>query len=75
MTEWSAHALRRTAATIAGDLGAPPHVISAMLGHSNIGGQLIAGYNRLRYREEHTAIMQQIGNRIDRTEGEFVARA
>ncbi|WP_305096935.1 tyrosine-type recombinase/integrase [Croceibacterium aestuarii] len=62
---WSAHALRRTAATIAGDLGAPPHVISVMLGHSNIGGQLIAGYNKSRYREEHTALMQQIGNRID----------
>lgn len=66
VTEWSAHALRRTAATIAGDLGAPPHVISAMLGHSNIGGQLIAGYNKSRYREEHTAIMEQIGNRLDR---------
>ncbi|MEC7818673.1 MAG: tyrosine-type recombinase/integrase [Pseudomonadota bacterium] len=65
VTGWSAHALRRTAATIAGDLGAPPHVISAMLGHSNIGGQLIAGYNKSRYREEHAALMQQIGNRID----------
>lgn len=43
---WTAHALRRTAATLAGDLGAPPHVISAMLGHSNIGGQLLAGYNK-----------------------------
>lgn len=63
---WSAHALRRTAATIAGDLGAPPHVISAMLGHCNIGGQLIAGYNKSRYREEHAALMQQIGNRVDR---------
>jgi len=62
---WSPHALRRTAATVAGDLGAPPHVISAMLGHSNIGGQLIAGYNKSRYREEHTALMQQIGNHID----------
>ncbi len=63
---WSAHALRRTAATVAGDLGAPPHVISAMLGHSNIGGQLIAGYNKSRYREEHGALMHQIGNRIER---------
>lgn len=66
VTGWSAHALRRTAATIAGDLGAPPHVISAMLGHSNIGGQLIAGYNKSRYREEHAALMQKIGNRVDR---------
>jgi integrase len=65
VTGWSAHALRRTTATIAGDLGAPPHVISAMLGHSNIGGQLIAGYNKSRYREEHAALMQQVGDRID----------
>ena len=32
---WSAHALRRTTATIAGDLGAPPHVVSAMLGQAS----------------------------------------
>ena len=62
---WSAHALRRTAATIAGDLGAPPHVISAMLGHTNIGGQLIAGYNKSRYRDDHASLMQNIGNHID----------
>lgn len=59
------HALRRTAATIAGDLGAPPHVIAAMLGHSNIGGQLIAGYNKSRYGEEHAAIMQKIADQIE----------
>jgi hypothetical protein len=50
---------------MAGELGAPPHVISAMLGHANIGGQLIAGYNKSRYREEHATLLQQIGSRID----------
>lgn len=65
VSEWSAHALRRTAATIAGDLGAPPHVISAMLGHSNIGGQLVAGYNKSRYAEEHTKLIMRIGNFIE----------
>ena len=44
---WSAHALKRTSATLAGDLGAPPHVISVRLGHSNVGGQLVAGYNHI----------------------------
>lgn len=68
VTDWSAHALRRTTATIAGDLGAAPHVISVMLGHTNVGGQLIAGYNKSRYVEEHTALMQEIGNRIDEIE-------
>jgi integrase len=61
---WSAHALRRTAATLAGDLGAAPHVISAMLGHSNIGGQLLARYNKSRYRQEHAEIMEKIGNKV-----------
>lgn len=65
VTDWSAHALRRTAATMAGDLGAAPHVISAMLGHSNIGGQLVAGYNKSRYVDEHAELMQNIGSRID----------
>lgn len=65
VVDWSAHALRRTTATMAGDMGAAPHVISAMLGHTNIGGQLIAGYNKSRYLEEHTALMQQVGNRVD----------
>jgi len=61
---WSAHALRRTAATLAGDLGAAPHVIAAMLGHSNIGGQLVAGYNKSRYRDEHASIIAKLGDRV-----------
>jgi integrase len=65
VSDWSAHALRRTAATIAGDLGAPPHVISAMLGHSNIGGQLVAGYNKSRYKDEHRAIIDRIGGYLE----------
>ena len=72
---WSPHALRRTAATIAGDLGAPPHVISAMLGHTNIGGQLIAGYNKSRYREEHTILMTQLGAHVDKLAGYKLRRA
>jgi len=65
VTSWSAHALRRTAATIAGDLGAAPHVISAMLGHSNIGGQLVAGYNKSRYFEEHKELMTKLGSFVE----------
>ena len=54
---WSAHALRRTTATLAGDLGAPPHIVSVILGHSNVGGQLVAGYNQSTYRFEHQHIL------------------
>ena len=65
---WSAHALRRTSATLAGDLGAPPHVISVMLGHSNVGGQLIAGYNHSAYSSEHKDILQRLANRLEEIE-------
>ncbi len=70
IADWSPHALRRTAATIAGDLGTPPHVISAMLGHTNIGGQLIAGYNKSRYRDEHRALMGRLGVWVDEIAGD-----
>jgi integrase len=62
---WSAHALRRTTATMAGDLGAAPHIVSVILGHTNIGGQLVAGYNKSRYPVEHAKILQDVADRID----------
>jgi integrase len=62
---WSAHALRRTTATLAGNLGAPPHVVSVILGHSNLGGQLVAGYNKSRYEIEHAKVLQDVAHRID----------
>lgn len=65
---WSAHALRRTSATLAGDLGAPPHVISVMLGHSNVGGQLVAGYNHSTYSSEHKDILQGVADRLEEIE-------
>ena len=65
---WSAHALRRTSATLAGDLGAPPHVISVMLGHSNVGGQLVAGYNHSTYSSEHKDILQRVADRLEEIE-------
>lgn len=62
---WSAHALRRTTATMAGDLGAAPHIVSVILGHTNIGGQLVAGYNKSRYQAEHAKVLQDVADRID----------
>ena len=56
------HALRRTAATMAGDLGWAPHVISALLGHRAIGGSLIAGYNQSRFTREVADALQQVGD-------------
>jgi integrase len=60
--EVSPHALRRTCSTLAGNLGHPPHVISALLGHRAIGGQLISGYNQSRYTREVEAALQQVAD-------------
>jgi integrase len=63
--DWDRHALRRTTATMAGELGAPPHVVSALLGHRNIGDKLIAGYSKARYTDEVGEILQLVADRLD----------
>jgi integrase len=68
ITGWSAHAMRRTAATMAGDLGAPPHIVSVILGHSNVGGPLVAGYNQSTYYPEHRQILQDVADRLEEIE-------
>jgi integrase len=62
---WSAHTLRRTAATFAADLGTEPHVISVLLGHKNVGGQLTASYSKSRYRREHAEALQRLADQVD----------
>jgi len=69
VVDWSAHALRRTTATLAGDLGAPPHIISILLGHANIGGQLVSGYNHSAYGSEHKNVLQMVADRLEEIEG------
>lgn len=69
VTSWSLHSLRRTTATLAGDLGVPPHVVSVLLGHANVGGHLIAGYNQSRYFEDHAEAMQKIADCLDAITG------
>jgi integrase len=61
----SPHALRRTCATLAGDLGQPPHVVSALLGHRSIGGALHAGYNQSRYGTEVANALQMVADLVD----------
>ena len=63
--EVTPHALRRTCATLAGDLGHPPHVVSALLGHRSIGGTLHAGYNQSRYRAEVADALQMVADLLD----------
>jgi integrase len=59
------HALRRTCATMAGDLGHAPHVVSALLGHRSIGGALLAGYNQSRYLAEVESALQMVADLLD----------
>ena len=63
--EVTPHALKRTCATLAGDLGHPPHVVSALLGHSDIGGDLHDGYNQSRYRAEVANALQMVADLLD----------
>jgi hypothetical protein len=53
---------------LAGDLGAPPHIVSIILGHSNVGGQLVAGYNQSKYRSEHKEILQIVADKLEALE-------
>jgi integrase len=63
--EVTPHALRRTCATLAGDLGHPPHVVSALLGHSDIGGDLHGVYNKSRYGSEVANALQMVADLLD----------
>ena len=63
--EVTPHSLRRTCATLAGDLGVAPHVVSALLGHRSIGGALHAGYNQSRYRSEVADALQRVADFLD----------
>jgi hypothetical protein len=39
-----------------------------MLGHSNVGGQLVAGYNHSTYRSEHQQILQDVADKLEAIE-------
>jgi integrase len=62
---WSRHDLRRTCGTLAADLGAPPHIVSVILGHKNPEhNQLLGIYNKSRYRRDHADALQRVADHI-----------
>ena len=65
VNDWSAKACRSTVATLAANCGAPPHIASVIMGHANIGGQLLAVYNKGRYFTEHAEALQAVGDKLD----------
>ncbi|HML07276.1 MAG TPA: integrase family protein [Xanthobacteraceae bacterium] len=62
---WNRHDLRRTVATMLGDLGFAPHVVSVVLGHAHIAEGATAVYARSRYQREHRDALQALSNAID----------
>jgi integrase len=72
---WHRHDIRRTVASIMGDLGVAPHVIEVCLGHalhsSSDGSSLsrvATVYNRSRYQREHAYALAQLAAELDRIE-------
>jgi integrase len=62
---WTRHDLRRTAATLMGEMGELPHVIEAALNHTALHSQLAANYNQARYRPEVAAALQRLADALD----------
>jgi integrase len=63
---WHRHDLRRTVATMLGDLGFAPHVVSVVLGHAHIAEGATALYARSRHQREHREALQTLADEIDR---------
>lgn len=63
---WHRHDLRRSVATLLGDLGFPPRIISVVLGHAHIAAGATAIYARSRYQREHVEALDALGAEISR---------
>jgi integrase len=63
---WHRHDLRRAVATLLGDLGFAPHVVSVVLGHAHIADGATAVYALSRYQREHREALQALADEIDR---------
>ena len=62
---WHRHDLRRTGATMLGEMGELPDIIEAALNHVAIHSTLAATYNRSRYRPQVAAALQRLGDALD----------
>jgi integrase len=62
---WTRHDLRRTGATMLGEMGELPDIIEAALNHVSIRSPLAATYNRSRYRPRVAAALQRLADALD----------
>ena len=62
---WHRHDLRRTGATMLGEMGETPDIIEAALNHVSIRSPLAATYNRSRYRPQVALALQRLADALD----------
>jgi integrase len=62
---WTRHDLRRSAATLCGELGVMPDVVEALLNHTVIHSQIASVYNRSRYRPQVAEALQRLADLFD----------
>jgi integrase len=62
---WHRHDLRRTGATMLGEMGELPDIIEAALNHVSIRSPLAATYNRSRYRPQVATALQRLADALD----------
>lgn len=62
---WTRHDLRRTGATMLGEMGVVPDIIEAALNHTVIRSALAATYNRSRYRPQVASALQMLADALD----------
>jgi integrase len=74
-SSWHRHDIRRSVATIMGDIGVAPHIIEVALGHAlrtSSNGSPVSRiaeiYNKSRYRAEHTDALQRLADELSRIE-------
>jgi integrase len=61
---WHFHDLRRTGATMLGEMGVEPYVIEAALNHVSIHSQIAATYNVARYRDAVRGALGKLGEKL-----------
>ncbi len=62
---WTRHDLRRTGATMLGEMGVIPDIVEAALNHVTIRSALAATYNRARYRPQVAEALQMLADALD----------
>jgi integrase len=62
---WHRHDLRRTGATMLGELGEMPEIIEAALNHVVLRSTLATTYNRSRYRPAVATALQRLADELD----------